>query len=551
MGRPRIENPSPKTEAKRRQRAKKKREEEERKQAGLHAGPAVVPFEPSGLALADPAAAVVRWAQESLKVPTGPLRGQPFAIPQWQEDFLRSALAPGVGQAALSVARKNGKSGLVAVLLLAHLVGPLRRSQWRGVVVSLTAAHAVELRDAMASIIDVSGLRGAELRVSPHPGRILGPDGARVDILAADKATGHAIGADVAVIDEAGLMTEKDRPLWNALQSSLSGRNGRLICISIRGTSLLFSEMEILARRWPRDAVWVEHSAPPGSALDDPAAWLAANPGLATGIKSQDYMEQQARRAVAVPRNANFFRTLDLNQPGSPQHDTVVDVEQWISTATPLTGQEHSGPCFLGIDLGDTKSMSAAVVYWLDSGTIDSLCAWPEWPSLAMRGATDGVGDLYERWAQGEHLALIGERVTDNGAFLRLMFNDLAALGFKPEAIGCDSWRRRDVLQAWQEAGIRDVPIVDRGSVKGGTVMGSADIQAFQRRFAAGMVCHDANPVAEYAIRTAALSENVSGQLRIARATENAKIDWLSAAVIAVGLACEYEVKTGRRRPVN
>ena len=32
--------------------------------------------------------------------------------------------------------------------------------------------------------------------------------GARLDILASDRATGHAVGGDLAIIDEAGLMPE-------------------------------------------------------------------------------------------------------------------------------------------------------------------------------------------------------------------------------------------------------------------------------------------------------------------------------------------------------
>ena len=304
--------------------------------------------------------------------------------------------------------------------------------------------------------------------------------------------------------------------------------------------------MMTLAEQVPEDAVWIEHAAPRGCALDDVDAWHSANPGLKTGIKSIAYMSQQARRAVVVSRNADYFRSLDLNQPGSPRHDTIIDVEEWVSTAEPLTGAEHVGPCFVGIDLGDSRSMSAVVVYWPESGTIDSNCAWPEWPSLATRGAADGVGDLYESWAEGGWLGVVGGRVTNNGALLRMTFNDLAQLGFRPEAIGCDSWRRRDVTHAWQEAGIRDVPILDRGSVLGGTVAGSADIQAFRSKFAMGLLRHDANPIAEYAIRGAAVAENVSGHLRLSRGHENAKIDWLSAAVIAVGLAYEFEIRGGR-----
>ena len=203
-------------------------------------------------------------------------------------------------------------SGLVAALVLAHLVGPLRRPAWRAVVCSLTGNLAKELRRQVEEIARASGLYDAEAAAAsrpptgdriasyqtPQPGRIVGPDG-DVTCLAADKATGHAVGADLAIVDEAGLLQEKHRDLWNAMQSCMSGRAGRLLAISIRGDGPMFSE---LAARHADPAVhWVEYAAPDGGALDDPATWAAANPGLASGIKSLAHMQDRARAVAASP----------------------------------------------------------------------------------------------------------------------------------------------------------------------------------------------------------------------------------------------------------
>ena len=177
-------------------------------------------------------------------VPTGPLRGQPFRIPDWQRDYAREALAAGVREAGLSVARKNGKSGLIAALALAFLCGPLNVEHWRGLVISLTGGLAKELRDAVQFTAEASGL-GKAITVyrSPSPGRIEGMRGARLDILASDRATGHAVGGDLVIVDEAGLLEEAQRNLWAAVASSLSGRDGRLWAISIRGDGPMFGEI--------------------------------------------------------------------------------------------------------------------------------------------------------------------------------------------------------------------------------------------------------------------------------------------------------------------
>ena len=140
--------------------------------------------------------------------------------------------------------------------MLAHLVGPLRRPAWRAVVCSLTGNLAKELRRQVEEIARASGLYDADAAAAsrpptgeriasyqtPQPGRIVGPDG-DVTCLAADKATGHAVGADLAIVDEAGLLQEKHRDLWNAMQSCMSGRAGRLLAISIRGDGPMFAEL--------------------------------------------------------------------------------------------------------------------------------------------------------------------------------------------------------------------------------------------------------------------------------------------------------------------
>ena len=310
----------------------------------------------------DAAETFFSWAESTLRVPTGPLRGRPFVIPEWQRVYVRAALAEGVREAGLSIARKNGKSGLVAALALAYLVGPLNAEHWRGLVVSLTGHLAKELRDAVDLTAEISGLRD-KLRVykSPPPGRIDGLRGARLDILASDRATGHAVGGDLAIIDEAGLLEETHRELWGAVLSSLSGRDGRLMAISIRGDGPMFRE---LSERASEPSVrFIEHAAPPDAALDDVSAWHAANPGLADGIKSLNYMRDASRRALASPADQSTYRAYDLNQPQSPAREMIVSLSDWQACiVAPDDEPERAGECVIGFDLGGSASMTALAV---------------------------------------------------------------------------------------------------------------------------------------------------------------------------------------------
>ncbi len=62
----------------------------------------------------------------------------------------------------------------------------------------------------MQGIANASKLGGLQFKKTPQPGIVIAHPDLRIDFLAADRATGHALGADVAIIDEAGLMPEQN-----------------------------------------------------------------------------------------------------------------------------------------------------------------------------------------------------------------------------------------------------------------------------------------------------------------------------------------------------
>ena len=132
------------------------RERQRKRRARLKAGavppPAQVVAFPTP---ADPVGDLAAWAKATLKVPVGhPLAGQPMALPPFAEDFLRAGW--GAHESALSVARKNAKSAVCAVLALGHLVGPLCMGGWRGAIASVTKEKAAELRNQVAAIVEAA-----------------------------------------------------------------------------------------------------------------------------------------------------------------------------------------------------------------------------------------------------------------------------------------------------------------------------------------------------------------------------------------------------------
>ena len=484
----------------------------------------------------DAVGAFVQWSESILRVPTGPLVSRPFAIPDWQEMFLRAATEDSIMEAGLSVARKNGKSGLIAAWLLAHVGGPLMRKGWRAVVVSLTGNLAKELKDAMEATAIASGIEGVQFLKTPPPGRILGPHETRIDFLAADKATGHAIGADLAVIDEAGLMPEAQRPLWNAVLSCTSGRAGRLMAISIRGDGPMFGE--IADRANDPGVHWTEYRARDDCSYDDETEWYKANPGLATGIKSLKYMRHTARRALVNPKDAPSFAAYDLNQPQEPTREMILTPAQWLECVTEEL-PDRAGPVAVGIDLGGSSSMTAYVAFWPSTGRLEAFAAFPSIPDLRLRGEADGVGGLYVRMFERRELMLTEGRVTDVVTFIDRMVSDLA--GERIIALGFDRYRKQEMMEATAKAGILAWPMVARGQGHSATADGSTDVRSFQRLvLEGGKVFTRRSLIMESAIASSAIARDASGNPKLDKAKANGRIDALQAGVIALGIGARW-----------
>jgi phage terminase large subunit-like protein len=60
------------------------------------------------------------------RVPEGALVGRPIKLLEFQQKFIEAVSdnRAGTSRAYLSIARKNGKSSLIAAIALAHIVGP-------------------------------------------------------------------------------------------------------------------------------------------------------------------------------------------------------------------------------------------------------------------------------------------------------------------------------------------------------------------------------------------------------------------------------------------
>ena len=480
---------------------------------------------------ADPVAALAAWSAERLSVPAGhPLAGQPMALPAFAEGFLRAGWS--AHESALCIARKNAKSAICAVLALAHLVGPLRTPGWRGAVASVSKEKAAELRSQIEAIALASDLEGLRFRRAPYPGRVESSTGS-LEILSSDRTAGHSSSFDLVVVDETGLMPERSRDLLAGLRSSVSAKAGRTIHISVRGDSPMYAEIL-------NNPAVVSHvyAAPDGCRLDDEDAWQAANPGLGT-VKSRAYMRAEVERIRGVPGDEPSFRAYDLNQALSPTREMICSPDDlrgcFVDSLPP-----RAGPCFVGVDIGEATSATAATAVWPATGRCEFWQAFGDVPPIAERAKRDDA-PYVEMVSRGE-LRLYPGRVVNPGRFLADVQADLA--GSRVAAAAADSYKDSEIRDHFDKAAVR-WPIDFRRVGAGKD--GGKDVRSLQRLVLNRKLAMLPSLALVTAIAKSTIRRDGNGNPGLDRATSRGRIDLLSSAVIAAGLAAPAFDRPPRR----
>lgn len=310
---------------------------------------------------------VIAFIERYCLVPEGTLLGKPVRLLDFQKRFILAVYdnPAGTSRAYLSIARKNGKTGLIACLLLAHIVGPEAYQNGRIVSGARSRKQAAEVFNYASKMIFMSTELSKLAKVTPSSKTILGlAKNVEYQASSAEAKSAHGGSPILAILDEVGQIKGPTDDFVEAIETSQGAYEGRAMLFAISTQAATDND---LFSRWIDDAETskdpriVSHiySAPIECELNDRSGWAAANPALGV-FRSVKDVEDFSQLAMRMPSKEASFRWLFLNQRIDASAPFVAPA---VWRACDSEVDEFDGlPVFGGLDLSEVSDLTALVL---------------------------------------------------------------------------------------------------------------------------------------------------------------------------------------------
>ena len=382
---------------------------------------------------------------QTLTLTGGDCDGKPFRVLPWERKFIGLAFGAKAGDSAyLSCARANGKTAVVAAIATCVIdpAGPLHGRRRDVIVVSASFQLArITFDDVLHYLRARHDLNDKDWRLQDSANNALiehRPSGARVKCIGSDPNKMAGLRPYLMLLDETSswLPPERGERAFALCRTSIGKQPGsKLIGFSTRAKD----EHHFFSRELKKGNALVYAAGKDDDPLDE-ATWRKANPSWSQLPTLRAKIRAEAKDAERDPATLQTFRALRLNLGVSEvESASVLDPELW--KALEVESGERVGNYILGLDLGSTEAMSAAVAIW-ENGYAECFACFPKEPGLRERGLADGVSDLYADMAARDELIQRGRRSSDVDGFLAEILNRWGT----PETICADFWRSNDDL---------------------------------------------------------------------------------------------------------
>lgn len=487
---------------------------------------------------------------ECLICPTGQGQGKPFKLLPFEKKFIKAIYGPHINnlrlvrRGILSMARKNGKSSLMACLVLAHLCGPETVPNGEIYTGANEREQAALIFKIAAQIVRSTPELQTELKIVDSTHRIVHyKSGSFYRVLSSEAGSKHGLNPTFVIYDE--LAQSKNHDLYNALDTSMGAREEPLFII----ISTQSADPEHLLSQLiddglnAHDPTIVAHLYETSEKADiwDEKVWGDSNPALNKYRFIAD-LRSLADKAKRMPSLETTFRNLYLNQRVDSQSPFIPRAE-WVECQTDeeLTELTQGKRIYLGLDLSATTDLCALVAISADS--YDQVRSW-FWKPLDLLDEHERRDRVpYRAWVHAGYIDATPGRSVDYSYIAGM----IAELREEYEIIGIayDRWRIENLLREFSLVGVdawvdgKDTPLAGglrlvpwgQGWRDMGPALDILETSILNRRFR-----HTGNPVLTWCFSNAIAIMNPSGDRKLDKSKSRFRIDGAVTTAMAIGL---------------
>jgi phage terminase large subunit-like protein len=479
---------------------------------------------------------------ESLPITKGIYAGRKMKLLPGQREFVKAVygrVSPD-GRRKIRIAIKSeprggGKTGLIAGLAAAHLLGPCCEPRGEVYAAAYNKLQSSLLFAELKSIIDSVPEFAARCNIQRHYKiiEVMSGDGAGsiFESLSADDKRAHGLAPSFWAFDEFAQAPNSD--LLNTLRTSMGKRSEALgVIISTQSSSDLHPLSQLIddAALGEDPSVYLQLAAAPTDAdIFDEKVWFGCNEALGKFLDLNEF-RAQAEQAKRLPSLRAKFQQLRLNQRIDANMQFISDAD-WMACAAPLDMESLVGkPVYGGLDLSQTTDMSSLCLYWPHNGAVVPYFWLPE-EGLLDRDRREG--GHYRTW----HNAGLLETTPGRAINFKFIIKRLAEIRaqYDLRAVAYDRFGIKSFKSQCDEMGVT-LPLVEMGQ---GFVSMSPAVQQLEAAVLDRRIIHSANPILRWQMSNVAISMDPSGNRKPDKKRAIGHIDGVVAALMALAIAVQ------------
>lgn len=440
-------------------------------------------------------------------------------------------------RAILSIARKNGKTALIAALVLVHLIGPEAIRNGEIYSAANDREQAAQVFKVCKQIVEADAELSSVVTVVPSTKTIACPgNGSFYRAISAEAGTKHGLNPSLVIFDE--LAQAKNRELYDVLDTSMGARQEPLfITISTQSNDpqhILSKLIDDGLSAADDTTVCHLYAAADDADMMDEAGWRAANPALGD-FRSYDELAVLAAKAKRMPAEEPKFRNLYLNQRVAPHSNLIarVDWEKCLGDATLVDGEA----IYLALDLSAKTDLTVLVAVSVENGSRVQAWFWKPDDLIDDHERRDRVP--YREWSADWIEAVPGRAIHP-----RAVANKIAELHeqYDVRGLAYDRWQIDMLLREFDGVGLhahKDGDDVDGLRLvpwgQGFKDMSPA-IDALETAVMHDELVHPGNPVLTWNMANAVATMDPAGGRKLDKQKARFRIDGAVALAMALGL---------------